>query len=143
MRLELNYENVKPFLKWAGGKTQLLTEIENRLPEGFSEESITFFEPFLGSGAVLFWAIKKFPNIKKFVVNDINEDLVNTYLMIKNHHLELIEKLMILQEDFYSFGEESEERKLFYYDKRKLFNQHTEDKINQASLFIFFKSNLF
>lgn len=51
----------KPFLKWAGGKTQLIDEIENQLPENLSEIPFTYIEPFVGSGAVFFWMIEKFP----------------------------------------------------------------------------------
>jgi hypothetical protein len=68
----------KPFLKWAGGKTQLIDEIEKALPKNIYGETFTYIEPFVGSGAVLFWMIGKFPNLQKTVINDINEDLINT-----------------------------------------------------------------
>ncbi|WP_312312794.1 DNA adenine methylase [Empedobacter brevis] len=133
----------KPFLKWAGGKTQLLNEINDRLPNNFENESITFFEPFLGSGAVMFWTINKFPNIEKFVVNDINTDLINTYNVIKNNHIDLITELLKLQNDFHSFEHESEEKKLYFYDKRQLYNKRLESDIVQASLFIFLNRTCF
>ncbi|MFV0177901.1 Dam family site-specific DNA-(adenine-N6)-methyltransferase, partial [Empedobacter falsenii] len=127
----------KPFLKWAGGKTQLLEDINDRLPNRFQENKLTFFEPFLGSGAVLFWAINKFPNIEKFVINDINTDLINTYKVIKENHLELIAELLKLQNEFHSFEHESEEKKLYFYQKRDLYNTRSESDIVRASLFIF------
>jgi len=133
----------KPFLKWAGGKTQLLEDINDRLPNRFQENKITFFEPFLGSGAVLFWAINKFPNIEKFVVNDINADLVNTYRVIKDSHLELINELLKLQNEFHSFEHESEEKKLYFYQKRELYNTRSESDIVRASLFIFLNRTCF
>lgn len=133
----------KPFLKWAGGKTQLLEEINERLPKGFEENKLTFFEPFLGSGAVLFWAINKFKNIEKFVVNDINADLINTYKVIKDNHLDLIEELLKLQNEFHSFEHESEEKKLYFYSKRELYNTRLESDIVRASLFIFLNRTCF
>lgn len=56
----------KPFLKWAGGKTQLITEIEKSLPYEITKSKFTYIEPFVGSGAVLFWMINNFP---KYGVN--------------------------------------------------------------------------
>ena len=63
----------KPFLKWAGGKTQLLNEIESKFPYK-KNDSFSFIEPFVGSGAVLFWVLNNFPNLKSAIVNDINMD---------------------------------------------------------------------
>jgi hypothetical protein len=72
----------KPFLKWAGGKTQLIDEIEKVLPKKIYGETFTYIEPFVGSGAVLFWMLNNFPTLKQAVINDINEDLINTYKTI-------------------------------------------------------------
>lgn len=72
----------KPFLKWAGGKTQLIGEIEKALPESVYKSKFTYIEPFVGSGAVLFWMLNNFQNLKKAVINDINADLINTYRII-------------------------------------------------------------
>lgn len=68
----------KPFLKWAGGKTQLIPEIEKALPQHIVQEEFTYIEPFVGSGAVLFWMLNSYPNLKRAV---INEDLINTYII--------------------------------------------------------------
>jgi len=57
----------KPFLKWAGGKTQLINDIENSLPMNLTKSKFTYVEPFLGSGAVLFWMLRTFPNIEKLL----------------------------------------------------------------------------
>lgn len=65
-------KTAKPFLKWAGGKTQLINDIQKSLPKDFTEREVTFIEPFVGSGAVMFWMLNNFPNIKKAVINDIN-----------------------------------------------------------------------
>jgi DNA adenine methylase len=62
----------KPFLKWAGGKTQLLQDIQDALPHDFHQQNYTFVEPFVGSGAVLFWMLENYPNIRRAIINDIN-----------------------------------------------------------------------
>jgi DNA adenine methylase len=72
----------KPFLKWAGGKSQLINDIKNALPKDFTSQKFTYVEPFVGSGAVLFWILENFPNVEKAVINDINADLTNTYEVI-------------------------------------------------------------
>lgn len=87
---------LQPFLKWAGGKRQLLPEIRKYIPKQFD----TYYEPFVGGGAVLFDL-----QPKKAVINDINSDLINTYKIIKNHVDELIndlEKHNNTSEYFYS-----------------------------------------
>lgn len=58
----IDFRNPKPFLKWAGGKTQLIAEIEKRLPTLVKSERFTYVEPFAGSGAVLFWMLNNFPS---------------------------------------------------------------------------------
>lgn len=92
----------KPFLKWAGGKTQLINDIEKALPKYISNDKFTYIEPFVGSGAVLFWMLNNFPNLKKAVINDINEDLINTYKTIASKSKELISIIQQLQNEFHS-----------------------------------------
>lgn len=75
-------KTAKPFLKWAGGKTQLMSEIERTFPKQFLNSQFTYIEPFVGSGAVLFWVLSNFPKLEKAVINDINADLTNTYKTI-------------------------------------------------------------
>jgi len=71
---------VKPFLKWAGGKTQLLNDIEKRLPkELYSDNIDNYIEPFVGGGAVFFFIAQTFESIKTYYLFDINQDLVNCY----------------------------------------------------------------
>ena len=73
----------KPFIKWVGGKTQLIDSIENTLPKDFENQTnLTYIEPFVGGGAILFWILQKYPNIKKAVINDINPDLTTAYKTI-------------------------------------------------------------
>lgn len=65
------FRQAKPFVKWVGGKTQLIKDIESILPKNFFDKDITYVEPFVGGGAVLFWLLQKFSNVKKAVINDI------------------------------------------------------------------------
>ena len=133
----------KPFLKWAGGKSQLLGDIEKALPAYLFQTSFTYIEPFVGSGAVLFWMLANFPNIKKAVINDINEDLINTYKIIATKPNELIRLLQIIQTEFHSLESDENNKKAYYYEKRELFNSRKSDNTLQAALFIFLNQNLF
>ena len=132
----------KPFLKWAGGKTQLIEEIKNNLPEIVFREPFTYIEPFVGSGAVLFWLLNHFPNIKKAVINDINKELIDTYDTIANSPQQLISVLEDLQNKYYIL-EDEEAKKNFYYEKRTLFNIKSEEKLIQSALFIFLNRTCF
>lgn len=76
--------SLSPVLKWAGGKRQLLPVIQRLLPDGFS----TYYEPFLGGGALLF-ALQP----AHAAVNDINPELINVYEVIRDNVDELIKKL--------------------------------------------------
>ena len=133
----------KPFLKWAGGKTQMISDIKKALPKKISESNFTYIEPFVGSGAVLFWMLDNFPNIQNAVINDINEDLINTYRIIASKPKELISILQILQDEFHSLEMKAEEKKEYYYKKRELYNTRKEEKSGQAALFIFLNRTCF
>ncbi len=133
----------KPFLKWAGGKTQLINYIEKVLPKEISNDKFTYIEPFVGSGAVLFWMLNKFPNLKKAVINDINEDLINTYKIIASKPKELISILEILQNEFHRLEGKEEAKKEYYYSKRNLYNIRKEEQTGQAALFIFLNRTCF
>ena len=133
----------KPFLKWAGGKTQLLCEIDDVIDNSFKQNQFNYIEPFIGGGAVLFWILQKYPNIKQAVINDINSDLINSYKTIKESVEELILVLQRYQKEFHSLKKDSKERKEYYYSKRKLFNSRSSDKITQTALFIFLNRTCF
>lgn len=139
----LNLNIAKPFLKWAGGKTQLINEIENNIPKHFKDSEFTYIEPFVGSGAILFWMLNHFPNIKKAIINDINSDLINTYKVISEHPEKLISVLSLLQNEYYSFKTIQEKKSAYYYTKREIFNSRKSDKITQAALFIFLNRTCF
>ena len=138
-----NIKIAKPFLKWAGGKTQLISDIERTLPTEITKEKFTYIEPFVGSGAVLFWMLNNFPKLEKAVINDINEDLINTYKTIASKPKELISILEILQNEFHNLEGNEENKKLYYYQKRELYNTRKEEKSGQAALFIFLNRTCF
>ena len=133
----------KPFLKWAGGKTQLINDIERTLPTEITKEKFTYIEPFVGSGAVLFWMLNNFPKLEKAVINDINEDLINTYKTIASNPKELISILEIFQNEFHDLEGSEDNKKLYYYQKRDLYNTRKEEQSGQAALFIFLNRTCF
>lgn len=133
----------KPFLKWAGGKTQLINYIEKALPKYVYKTKFTYIEPFVGSGAVLFWMLNNFPKLHKAVINDINEDLINTYKTIASRPKELISILETLQNEFHGLEGEDELKKEYYYQKRDLYNKMKEEQSGQAALFIFINRTCF
>ncbi len=133
----------KPFLKWAGGKTQLISEIQKSLPVEVTKSKFTYIEPFVGSGAVLFWMLNNYSNLKHAVINDINEDLINTYKTIASKPKELISVLEILQNEFHELESKVEEKKFYYYQKREMYNTRKENKSVQAALFIFLNRTCF
>ena len=133
----------KPFLKWAGGKTQLISEIEKCLPAEIRTNKFTYIEPFVGSGAVLFWMLNNFPNLEKAVINDINSDLINAYKIIASQPANLISILKDLQKQFHELQSSEEKKKEFYYQKRDLYNTRSTDETTQASLFIFLNRTCF
>ena len=77
---------VVPFLKWAGGKRQLMPEIREMLPDGVTTHP--YYEPFIGGGALFFELLPK-----RAVINDYNEELINVYTVIRDNPSELIEDL--------------------------------------------------
>jgi DNA adenine methylase len=133
----------KPFLKWAGGKTQLIDQIKEQLPTEIQNQTFTFIEPFVGSGAVLFWMLDKFPNLENAVINDINTDLTNCYLTIQNDVENLITILSEWEFDYHNLSEYQEEKKEYYYAKRTQFNQRNSEQTIQSALFIFLNRTCF
>ncbi|NVO11127.1 MAG: DNA adenine methylase [Bacteroidales bacterium] len=129
--------NAKPFLKWAGGKAQLIDSISSSLPKHLkTSESLIYVEPFIGSGALLFWFLQSYPNTKKAVVNDINQDLFNAYNVIKKEPENLIKELGSIQDKYYSLKDEME-RKDFFLAQRDKFNARNLNSIQSTALLIF------
>ena len=132
----------KPFLKWAGGKGQLLNQLSEHLPKRISEEPFTYIEPFVGGGAMLFYMLQHFGNIRKAVINDVNEDLIFTYRIIKDDVEALIANLNRLEKKYLAItGQEG--RSQIFYDVRERYNQHIGDSIERASQLIFLNKTCF
>ena len=111
----------RPFLKWAGGKTQLLNEFSKRLPGGFKNGKITkYVEPFIGGGAVFFYLNQRF-SFEKSYICDVNEELILTYRVIQNSSKTLIAELETIESNY--FSKSDEEREKYYYEIRTAFNQ--------------------
>ncbi len=111
----------RPFLKWAGGKGQLIEQFEPRFPPELETGSIrTFVEPFVGAGAVFFHVAREYP-IQRAFLSDINEELVLTYNVIKRRVGELIDELRNISAAYLESGPRERER--LYYDVRERFNR--------------------
>lgn len=139
-----NQTKVKPFLKWAGGKGQLLSEIEKYYP--FESGEITkYAEPFVGGGAVLFDILSKY-DLKAVYISDINAELINTYCIIRDDIDELINMLMVMQNEFVPMN--TDDRKVYYLAKREHFNDlkvngNENINIEKAALMIFLNKTCF
>ena len=132
----------KPFIKWVGGKTQLLDDIKKSLPKDLDKrEGLTYVEPFVGGGAVLFWILQEYPNITRAVINDINAELICTYRVIKNDVDSLIAELSRLQAEYLPLS--AEDRKEYYLAQRALFNTKNTTDVQTAALFIFLNRTCF
>lgn len=137
-------KKVKPFLKWAGGKGQLLPEIEKYYP--FADKKITkYAEPFVGGGAVLFDVLSKY-ELKEVYISDINAELINTYRIIRDNIYELISMLATMQSEFVPM--DTEHRKVYYLSKRERFNDlkvngNESVNIEKAALMIFLNKTCF
>ena len=137
-------KSVKPFLKWAGGKSQLLKEIEKYYP--FDNAFITkYAEPFVGGGAVLFDVLSKY-DLTDIYISDINTELINTYAIVRDHIEELIKLLKKYQLEYIPL--EAEDRKSYYIAKREQFNYlkvngNETEIIEKAALMIFLNKTCF
>ena len=132
----------KPFLKWAGGKGQLLSQLSEHLPNRISKEPFTYIEPFVGGGAMLFYMLQHFGNIKKAVINDVNEDLILTYRIIKDDVETLIANLDRLEKDYLSITDQNGRSQIFY-DVRERYNQRIGDSVERASQLVFLNKTCF
>lgn len=132
----------RPFIKWVGGKTQLLDEVRKSLPSDFAmRQHITYVEPFVGGGAVMFWILQEYPNIERAVINDINQELICTYRVIKENVRDLITELTHIQDDYIPL--DAEDRKAYFMAKRVRFNTKQTTQVETAALFIFLNRTCF
>lgn len=137
-------KTIRPFLKWAGGKGQLLREIEKYYP--FESGTITkYAEPFVGGGAVIFDILSKY-ELEEVYISDINAELINTYRIIRDDIDELVTMLQVMQDEFIPMNED--QRKVCYMAKRERFNDlkiNGDETINieKAALMIFLNKTCF
>ena len=139
----------KPFLKWAGGKSQLINQIETYLPPHLQQGTMKYAEPFIGGGAVFFFIAKTFQP-RDFFISDMNRDLILAYKTIQQDVETLIELLSDIQ---YAYFQMSPERqKAYFYDTRTNFNENrgqinfsvvNHDSIRRAAQLVFLNRTCF
>ncbi len=141
----MQQKNLKPILKWAGGKTQLLAEISHAYPGGFGDTIRRYAEPFVGGGAVLFDILSNY-ELDEVYISDVNAELINMYIVVRDQADELIALLTGYQTEYLSLNNEG--RKQYYYSKRDEFNNliisgKSKTGVTSAALFIFLNRTCF
>lgn len=127
----MSNSNVAPFVKWAGGKRQLLPQIKERMPEKYNN----YYEPFVGGGAVIFELLPA-----NALINDINKALINTYKQIQNVPEAFLKSVNKLDEEMWEDG------KAYYYSLREHYNDKlmkSEYDVELAALFVFINKHCF
>ena len=134
----------KPFIKWVGGKGQLLPEINKLYPIELGKNITKYAEIFLGGGAVLFDILSKY-KLDEVYISDKNLELINTYKSIRDNVDILIKSLKEMEEQYIPLN--NEDRKIYYYEKREEYNSlkiNSEmNNIEKAILFIFLNKTCF
>lgn len=127
----MSNSSIAPFVKWAGGKRQLIPQIRERMPEQFNN----YYEPFVGGGAVIFELLPE-----NAVINDINRALINAYQMICDHPQEFLQEINRLDTEMWEDGKE------YYYSLREHYNDKLmkdEFDVELAALFVFINKHCF
>lgn len=127
----MNHSKVTPFVKWAGGKRQLLSQIKERMPEKYN----SYYEPFVGGGAVTFELLPA-----NALINDINKALINAYKQICNAPEAFLKAVNRLDEEMWRDG------KKYYYFLREHYNDKlmkAEYDVELAALFVFINKHCF
>ena len=127
----MSNSSVAPFVKWAGGKRQLITQIRERMPEKYND----YYEPFIGGGAVIFDLLPA-----NALINDINKALINTYRTICNEPDAFLKEVNRLDNDMWEDG------KKYYYSIREHYNDklmRSEYDVELAALFVFINKHCF
>ncbi len=133
----------KPFIKWVGGKSQLIEQLDARLPAGFGNwKDATYIEPFVGGGAMLFYMLQRYSNIRHAVINDINPDLVTCYKTVRDNPKQLIESLKETENAYLSLQAE-ERRKEFFMAVRDRYNEKDLDPVENTTKFFFLNRTCF
>ncbi|MDR0570180.1 MAG: DNA adenine methylase [Clostridiales Family XIII bacterium] len=134
---------VKPFVKWAGGKAQILDEIRRLYPSGLGTTITKYAEPFVGGGAVLFDILSKY-QLNEVYISDINQELITTYSHIRDDVSELVDILRTMAQDYLPAS--GDIRRTYYYGKRERFNvlkAEANTSVEVAALFIFLNRTCF
>lgn len=127
----MSNSSVAPFVKWAGGKRQLIPQIRERMPEKYND----YYEPFVGGGAVIFDLLPA-----NALINDINKALINTYRTICNEPDAFLKEVNRLDNDMWEDG------KKYYYFIRECYNDklmRSEYDVELAALFVFINKHCF
>ena len=127
----MSNSSVAPFVKWAGGKRQLIPQIRERMPEKYND----YYEPFVGGGAVIFDLLPA-----NALINDINKALINTYRIICNESDAFLKEVNRLDNDMWEDG------KKYYYSIREHYNDkhmRSEYDVELAALFVFINKHCF
>ena len=127
----MSNSSIAPFVKWAGGKRQLLPQIKERMPEQYNN----YFEPFVGGGAVTFELLPA-----NALINDINKALINTYKQIRTVPEAFLKEVNRLDEEMWEDGKE------YYYSLREHYNDKlmkAEYDVELAALFVFINKHCF
>ena len=138
-------EKIRPFVKWAGGKGNLIPQLNNFYPYELKNGIIErYIEPFVGGGAVLIDILQKY-EIQEVYAFDINIDLINSYNVIKNNVEELITNLKQLETEYLGLGQEA--RKNYFYNIRDEYNNYelekNEQNVQRAAQFIYLNRTCF
>ncbi len=138
----MSKKSAKPFLKWAGGKGQLLSTFDKLFPRELSMGDVTtYIEPMVGGGAVLFHVLQKY-DVKKAYINDINKELINCYRCIKNDVEKVISTLEKLQNEYLN----SHDRAEYFYNVRDRYNEiklNGHEDYEKCADFIFLNKTCF
>lgn len=137
--------SVRPFVKWAGGKSQLLTIIRQSYPPGLGRNITKYAEPFVGGGAIL-WDILSHYQLSAVYISDVNGELTNAYRIIRDESEGLIQRLLAMEQDYLPLDEAG--RKAYYYQTRQSFNQlqlsgDSKKGLAGAAYFIFLNRTCF
>lgn len=127
----MSNSSVAPFVKWAGGKRQLIPQIRERIPEKYND----YYEPFVGGGAVIFDLLPA-----NALINDINKALINTYRTICKEPDAFLKEVSRLDNDMWEDG------KKYYYSIREHYNDklmRSEYDVELAALFVFINKHCF
>lgn len=135
-------ELAKPFIKWVGGKGQLLQQLERQLPTDLHEKEFTYIEPFVGGGAMLFYMLQNFMNIRQVVINDINRNLTEAYKVIKQEPEGLVYRLKHIEQQYLNITTE-DGRKIFYLEMRRRFNEEVLSSLDKSAILIFLNRTCF